>query len=163
MLELYELESQEANPDEWIQDGQRCVIINAMNCFAQWILPHQKVLKRHFPMALAADRQTARGDAGKLGTCTYAEVDYREIPVVIANIYITYDWGVDKNRIDLEALSRCLDEINLRFPGEPLCLLDIGFRVWTEGWDTLRSLIEKHLGAEREMVLFTYKPGRSAS
>ena len=67
-----------------------------------------KALVAEYPKALEVDRETVSGDKKKLGTFTMAE----EKGKTIFNLYTQFNYGKDKQQVDMQALEDCFRSLN---------------------------------------------------
>ena len=62
-----------------------------------------------FPQALEADRQTAKGDRAKLGTCSFAEIaDRARQACTVVNAYTQFHYRGRGDKADYAAIRACM-------------------------------------------------------
>lgn len=78
------------------------------NCFCTMGAGFAKAVATEYPKVLEVDRETTSGDKKKLGTFTVAE----EKGKTIFNLYTQFDYGKDKQQLDMKALESCFQRLN---------------------------------------------------
>ena len=140
------------------KDGDFDVIIHGCNCFCNFGAGIAKQIKREFPEAYAADCETMKGDASKIGSITYAQIpaetDHGYLYVVNAYTQNTYGRGM---QVDYDGLTDCFVEIARVFGnkgyefGYPL----IGCGLAGGDWNVVKEIIDEEL-AEEDHTLVNY-------
>ena len=85
------------------QAGKFDLIVHGCNCFCSMGAGIALAIRNAFPEAYAADRATARGDRGKLGTCSVGVVMVGLDELHVVNAYTQYHWGGEGVLLDYAA------------------------------------------------------------
>ena len=117
------------------------VIVHGCNCWCKMGAGIARQIKRAYPEAFEADCQTDRGDPGKLGTFSTAQVG----DLTIVNAYTQFNWGKD---LRLEALRQCFRALKAEFSGKRIAYPKIGAGLAGGDWDVISSIINEELEGE---------------
>jgi len=126
------------------KEGHFDVIVHGCNCFCTMGAGIAKQIKEQFPRAYTADLATRRGDILKLGSFTRAESD-SDSPFTIVNAYTQYNYGVDSQKADYEAITLVMRKINHIFSGQRIGLPKIGAGLAGGDWNIIQKIIETEL------------------
>jgi len=137
------------------KDGEFDLIVHGCNCFCEMGAGIAKGIKREFPEAYLADKSTTKGDRKKFGTCSFAEVEGRNL--IVVNAYTQFDFRGRGVKVDYNAVRSCMGWIKLNFPGKRIGIPKIGAGLARGDWDTIARIIEDELGNE-DVTLVEYKP-----
>ena len=129
-------------------DGYFDVIIHGCNCQCQMGKGIALSIKRQFPEAYAADCQTAKGDASKLGTISVAEIERNGRVLHIVNGYTQLHWRGQGVKADYEAIRSVMRTVQLTFPGKRIGYPKIGAGLAGGDWDLIQTIIEEELAGE---------------
>lgn len=142
-------------------DGDVDVIVHGCNCQCQMGKGIALSVKRLFPEAFAADQATAKGDAGKLGTISVAEIHRDGRTFFVVNGYTQFHWRGDGDKADYEAIAGVMRAVKARFPGKRIGYPKIGAGLAGGDWTRIVPIIEAELaGADHTFVEFV--PAASA-
>jgi O-acetyl-ADP-ribose deacetylase (regulator of RNase III) len=101
-----------------LKNGEVGVIAHQANCMNTMGSGVAKAIRENFPEAYAADCETERGDADKLGNYTFAENEHG----LIFNLYGQYNYGRDgAHYTQLASLEEALENM-------AIYLTDIGYK-----------------------------------
>jgi O-acetyl-ADP-ribose deacetylase (regulator of RNase III) len=125
------------------QSGEVNVIAHQCNCqnnMGRGIAP---LIKRAFPEAWEADKETIKGSKRKLGNLTVAKSG----EVTVFNLYGQYRYGVDKQHTDYDALRSSLKLMatHLIRPYDKVGLPLIGCGLAGGDWEVVSKIIEEEL------------------
>lgn len=135
-------------------DGRFDVIVHGCNCFCEMGAGIAKPIAAAFPEALAADRATEPGDAGKLGTLTVSEVERGGRRIAIVNAYTQFDYRGGGRQVDYEAVSSCFEEVARRYPEARIGYPMIGAGLAGGEWDEIAPRIDRALeGRDHALVV----------
>lgn len=84
------------------------VIAHGCNCFHTMGAGIAAQIKKRYPEAYHADRETSYGDKSKLGSFSFAKSG----GIKVANLYTQFNHHAGKRQLDYEAMYQCL--VNLR-------------------------------------------------
>lgn len=130
--------------------GQFDVIAHGCNCFCAMGNGIAGQIKKQFPAAFEADKQTSKGDKSKLGTCTTATVDgdggHR---LTVVNAYTQYTWSKKEQRTaDYDAIRSCMKWIKSTYAGRRIGLPKIGAGLAGGDWAIIKAIIDEELAGE---------------
>jgi len=128
--------------------GEFDVIVHGCNCMCTMGAGIAKAIKTTFPEAYEADRATDKGDRGKLGTISVAEVERGGRRITVVNGYTQFHWRGKKPLVDYGAVRGVMIEVAKRFSGQRIGIPMIGAGLAGGDWETIRGIIEQELGAE---------------
>lgn len=140
--------------------GEFDVIVHGCNCFHIMGAGIAKSIKTRFPEAYLADRrQSIKGDRGKLGTYTRANVLGGELTVI--NAYTQYSYGRGPNRespVDYEAIGKVFALLRKELPkGSRVGIPRIGAGLAGGDWQLIQSIIEEAING-MDLTLVEYAP-----
>jgi O-acetyl-ADP-ribose deacetylase (regulator of RNase III) len=137
--------------------GEFDLIAHGCNCFTTMGAGIAKGIRAVFPEAFEADLATARGDRGKLGTCSHAEVVRNDLRIVIVNAYTQYDYRGSGTKLDYDALRGCMGWIKERYSGLRIGLPKIGAGLAGGDWLRIADIITEALPGE-DVTIVEFKP-----
>jgi O-acetyl-ADP-ribose deacetylase (regulator of RNase III) len=126
---------------ELAKQGDFDLIAHGCNCFCTMGAGIAKQIKREFPQAYAEDMKTVRGHKGKLGTCSYYEID----GLVVVNAYTQYDFKGRGVKVDYRAVCKCMNWIAENFRDRKIGLPKIGAGLAGGDWGKILKIIEDKL------------------
>jgi O-acetyl-ADP-ribose deacetylase (regulator of RNase III) len=129
-------------------NGHFDVIVHGCNCQCQMGKGIALSIKRQFPEAYAADCQTTKGDANKLGTVSIAEIRRNGQVLHIVNGYTQFHWRGDGVKADYEAIRTVMRTVRLTFSGKRIGYPKIGAGLAGGDWEVIRAIIEEELTGE---------------
>lgn len=103
-------------------------------------------IRKAWPEAYAADRETGKGDRNKLGTCSQAEVQQGELTIV--NAYTQFDYRGKGVKVDYEAVASCMGWIRQQHSGKRIGLPKIGAGLAGGDWPRIEAIIIRELAGE---------------
>ncbi len=130
---------------EMAKAGDFDVIVHGANCFHEMSGGIAKVIARAFPEALEADRQTGKGDRGKLGTITWAEVERGGHSFAVVNAYTQQDYRGGGRLVDYDAVEDAFAAVARQFPGARIGYPMIGAGMAGGDWDKIAPRIDAAL------------------
>ena len=130
-------------------DGHFDVIVHGCNCQCQMGKGIALSIKRQFPEAYAADCQTPKGDAAKLGTVSIAEVTRNGRTFYVVNAYTQYHWRGAGVKADYEAIRSVMKAVKFRFAGRRIGYPRIGAGLAGGDWEVIGKVIEEELAGEQ--------------
>lgn len=135
--------------------GEFDVIIHGCNCFNTMGAGIAKAIRAEFPEAYEADHLTRKGDSGKLGTVSTAQVSRDDNVITIVNAYTQYDWRGKGCKVDYDAIAACFKIISDKFGNCRIGYPQIGAGLAGGDWKKIAGFIESELGdADHTLVLF---------
>jgi O-acetyl-ADP-ribose deacetylase (regulator of RNase III) len=137
------------------QAGDFDVIVHGCNCFCTMGAGIARGIAQHFPEALAADRATERGNQGKLGSISCAEVQRGDLQLTVVNAYTQFDWRGTGRKADYDAIRSCFAEIAQRFAGQRIGYPMIGAGLAGGDWQVIAQIITDQLqGQDHTLVIW---------
>lgn len=140
--------------------GKFDVIIHGCNCFTTMGAGIAKTIKRKFPEAYQADLKTEKGDQSKLGTISFAEVDFENGKLIVVNGYTQFNWRGSGRKADYDAIRNVFKEIKNKFSGLRIGYPAIGAGLAGGDWNIISKIITEELeGEEHTFVKFQKEKG----
>jgi len=133
------------------------VLVHGCNCFCQMGAGLAKQIAKLWPEAYAADKATAKGDAGKLGHATVAEVLHGRL--VVANAYTQHTYGSwwtgREPYADYDAIQRVFQRLAHKYGSTHTILYPkIGAGLAGGDWNRIAGIICKELeGCDHALVV----------
>lgn len=124
------------------------VIIHGCNCMCTMGAGIAKSIKREFPEAYEADRQTEAGSKDKLGSFSYASVERAGHTITIVNAYTQYHWRGRGVRVNYEALRSVMQQVKTEFSGLRIGYPKIGAGLARGDWTIISKIIDEELDGE---------------
>jgi len=129
-------------------DGRFDVIVHGCNCMCQMGKGIALSIKNQFPEAYEADKRTTRGDRGKLGTITTAEIARGDAKFVVVNAYTQFDYKPPGPNVDYDAIRAAMREIKRQFGGRRIGYPRIGAGLAGGDWQRIAAIIDGELAGE---------------
>jgi O-acetyl-ADP-ribose deacetylase (regulator of RNase III) len=129
-------------------DGRFDVIVHGCNCMCQMGKGIALTIKNQFPEAYEADKQTARGDRGKLGTFTTARIERGDANFVVVNAYTQFDYRPPGPNVDYDAIAAAMREVKRQFAGKRIGYPKIGAGLAGGDWPRIAAIIDRELAGE---------------
>ena len=129
-------------------DGRFDVIAHGCNCMCQMGKGIAQSIKNKFPEAYEADKQTTRGDRGKLGTFTTAAIERGDAKFVVVNAYTQFDYRPPGPNVDYDAIRAAMREVKRQFSGKRIGYPKIGAGLAGGDWTRIAAIIEEELAGE---------------
>ncbi len=133
--------------------GKFDVIIHGCNCQCVMGRGVAKRIKDNFPEAYEADLKTKKGDITKLGTFSYAEINYLNRNLIVVNAYVQIYYGIEKNQVDYDAVRQVMRMIKVRFSGLMIGYPKIGAGLAGGDWSIITAIIDTELSGEDHTVV----------
>jgi O-acetyl-ADP-ribose deacetylase (regulator of RNase III) len=141
-----------------VRDAERDfdVIGHGCNCYCTMGAGIALDVKKTWPEAYEADRRTAYGDSGKLGTYSSWTTPGG---LVILNLYTQWQYRGASNDIkaDYDAIRRCMKLIKQNFYGQRIGLPLVGAGLAGGDWGVISEIIEEELFGEDVTVVIWEK------
>ncbi|MEL6979708.1 MAG: phosphatase [Pseudomonadota bacterium] len=119
-------------------------------------------IKERYPAAYAADLATAKGDCGKLGTISSAEIKLAAARFVVVNAYTQHYWRGESVLAGYEAIRAAFETIGARFSGRRIGYPKIGAGLAKRDWAVIASILDEALsGQDHTLVEFAPSPAGS--
>ena len=133
-------------------EGNFDVIIHGCNCFRTMGKGIASTIKRVFPQAYEADRETIGGDVNKLGDYSLAVVkkSFGQIAVVNAYTQFRYNpkYGMDGKHADYDAIRSVFRKIKEDMHGMRIGYPKIGAGLAGGDWSVISKIIDEELEGE---------------
>ena len=110
-------------------------------------------IKQRFPEAYKADLRTVKGDRGKLGTISSAEIDRPPARFTIVNAYTQFHWRGEGVLADYGAIRSGFRQIKQRFGGRRIGYPKIGAGLAKGDWATIATIIDEELAGEEHTLV----------
>ena len=132
------------------------VVVHGCNCQNQMGKGIALTIKRLFPEACAADQATVKGDPGKLGAISVAEIERHGRTFFVVNGYTQLHWRGAGVKADYAAIRLVMKAVKLRFGGMRIAYPKIGAGLAGGDWDHIAGIIAEELdGEDHTFVEFT--------
>jgi O-acetyl-ADP-ribose deacetylase (regulator of RNase III) len=140
-------------------EGRFDVIVHGCNCQCTMGKGIAASIKQQFPEAYAADRATAKGDRGKLGTFSSAEIHRPPAHFTVVNAYTQFHYRGPGIRADYDALRAAFAAIKRQFRGRRIAHPRIGAGLARGNWSVTSTIIDEELaGEDHTLVEFAPTP-----
>lgn len=136
--------------------GDFDVIVHGCNCFCDMGAGIAKEIKKVFPCAYTADKQTTIGDIKKLGTFTFSKYIINNHEVIVVNAYTQFNWKGEGNQVDYPAIKKVFSLIKEHFSGKRIGYPLIGAGLGGGDWEVISKIIDLALIGESH-TLVKYK------
>lgn len=137
------------------REGRFDVIVHGCNCQCAMGAGIAKAIRDQFPEAYEADRQTSKGDAGKLGTLSFAEVERDGHRFVVVNAYTQRHWRGRGKKVEEGAIRSSMAEVKRRFSGQRIGYPKIGAGLGGGDWSVIAPLLDEVFdGEDHTLVVF---------
>lgn len=133
---------------ELAKNGEFDVIVHGCNCFCQMGAGIAKQIKREFPKAFKADKETIYGSKHKLGNISTAVEWPNENRVIIVNAYTQYDYRGTGTKADLKAIKSCFKMIKRKYSGKRIGIPKIGAGLAKGNWNLISKIIDDEMKDE---------------
>ncbi len=97
-------------------EGEFDVIIHGCNCYNTMGAGIARAVRDRLPEAFAADRATVKGDLGKLGTYTSAEIVRDDVRFTVINAYTQGNYRGSGALVDYDAIRSNFRAVAKNFP-----------------------------------------------
>ena len=135
--------------------GEFDVILHGCNCQCRMGRGIALAIREQFPEAWDADRATAPGDRGKLGTYTSARIVRGERRFVVVNAYTQFHWQGDGVLADYDAIAAAARAVARAFDGARIGYPKIGAGLAHGDWSRIAPLLdEAFAGQDHTLVEF---------
>jgi O-acetyl-ADP-ribose deacetylase (regulator of RNase III) len=118
------------------------ILLHGCNCFHTMGAGIAFHLKNNYPQVYEADLATPYGDKSKLGTFSYCVINDK---LTIVNCYTQYRYGMEKQQIDLKAVSDCITSVCNFFDKGYIVLPRIGAGLGGGNWNEIKEVINTAL------------------
>jgi O-acetyl-ADP-ribose deacetylase (regulator of RNase III) len=129
-------------------EGRFDVIVHGCNCQCTMGKGIAASIKDQFPEAYAADLATAKGDRGKLGTFSFAEIARPPAHFTVVNAYTQFDYRGSGVRADYDAIRAAFAVIKRQFAGRRIGYPKIGAGLARGDWSVIAKIIDEELAGE---------------
>ena len=138
-------------------DGRFDAIVHGCNCQCAMGKGIALSIKNQFPEAYEADLRTPKGDRGKLGTISTADVVRGAARFTVVNAYTQFHYRGDRVLADYDAIRSAFAEIKRRFAGRRTGYPRIGAGLAGGDWAVISKIIDEELAGE-DHTLVEYAP-----
>jgi O-acetyl-ADP-ribose deacetylase (regulator of RNase III) len=137
--------------------GRFDVIVHGCNCQCAMGKGIALSIKNQFPEAYQADLRTTKGDRGKLGTTSIAQIERPPARFVIVNAYTQFHYHGDGVLADYDAIRSAFKMIKAHFAGLRIGYPKIGAGLAKGDWNIISGIIDEELAGE-DHTLVEYAP-----
>jgi O-acetyl-ADP-ribose deacetylase (regulator of RNase III) len=131
------------------KEGRFDVIVHGCNCQCAMGKGIALSIKEQFPEAYAADLRTAKGDRGKLGEISWAEVARPPgARFVVVNAYTQFHYRGEGVLADYEAIRAAFGRVKREFSGRRIGYPKIGAGLAKGDWVAISAIIDEELAGE---------------
>ena len=138
-------------------EGAFDVIAHGCNCFCTMGAGIAKGIAAQFPPALEADRQTAKGDRAKLGTCSFAETVTAHGKLTVVNAYTQFHYWGRGDKADYAAIRACMRWLAEHYSQSRIGLPKIGAGLAGGDWPRIEAIMDEEL-ADCDATVVEYQP-----
>jgi O-acetyl-ADP-ribose deacetylase (regulator of RNase III) len=128
--------------------GDFDVIIHGCNCFCAMGAGIALSIKNNFPTAYEADLATEKGAESKLGTFSFASIEFDDRKLIVVNVYTQYHWKGRGVKVNYEALRTAFKAIKHKFTGLKIGYPAIGSGLAGGDWSLIAQIISEELHGE---------------
>jgi len=125
--------------------GDFDVIVHGCNCFHTMGGGIALTIKKVFPSAFQADKQTEYGDENKLGTYSDTIINNNGHYLVVLNAYTQYNYGGNGVNVNYDAIEKVFKQIAKDFNGLRIGYPKIGCGLAGGDWAIVSDIINKSL------------------
>jgi O-acetyl-ADP-ribose deacetylase (regulator of RNase III) len=137
------------------------VVVQGCNCFCTQNSGIARQIRDACPEAYEADYMTVRGDRNKLGTLTYADVNFR----YWVNLYTQYRYGVGVDHFSYDTFPKGLKSLAdavTEWENDNSKTLKVGMPLIGAGlaggdWSLIEAMIEDAF-PDRTIYIYKYRP-----
>lgn len=141
------------------KQGKVQVLIHGCNAFNNMGAGIAAQIAAEFPEAVAADQATKRGDPGKLGTYSFADIVRGDVRFTVINAYTQFRYGRGGPHADESAIRNVFRAIKRDYPSASIAYPAIGAGYAGGDWGRISAIIDEELaGADHTFV--EYVPAR---
>lgn len=124
------------------KEGYFDVIVHGCNCMCKMGAGIAKQIKKNFPEAYEADRVTEKGLKEKLGTCSVANCKIETGHLIVVNAYTQFDYRGRGEKINYNALEKCIRWILNKYSGMKVGMPRIGTGLGGGDWEKIEKTIK---------------------
>ena len=140
-------------------DGRFDVIVHGCNCQGAVGKGIALSIKNLFPEAYAADLRTAKGDRGKLGSVSAADVERPAARFVVVNAYTQFHYKGEGVLADYDAIRAAFAEVRRRFARRRVGYPKIGAGLAKGDCNVIAAIIDEELAGEDHTLVEYAPPG----
>lgn len=129
------------------------VIVHGCNCFCAMSQGIARQIRKTFPKAWDADRETASGDRSKLGRYSLARIHVNGLDLVVVNGYTQFRFDGTGVLADYQAIETLFGALKADFSGKRFGYPRIGAGLAGGDWDTIRRIIDRAMDGEDHTVV----------
>ena len=138
---------------ELAKNGEFDVIIHGCNCFCTMGAGIAKSIKKAFPQALKADKETSKGCKKKLGSFSSVTLQHNNYEITVVNAYTQYDWRGRGNKADYAAIRQVMKNVAGQFSGKRIAYPLIGAGLAGGDWRQIAEIIDEELNGENHCLV----------
>ena len=129
-------------------DGRFDAIVHGCNCQCAMGKGIALSIKNQFPEAYEADLRTVKGDRGKLGTISVAEVVRPSARFAVVNAYTQFHYRGKGVLADYHAIRSAFALVGKQFSGRRIGYPRIGAGLAGGDWNVISRVIDEELDGE---------------
>ncbi len=126
-------------------DGHFDVIIHGCNCFCKMGAGIAHQIKKTFPKAFQADKETRCGDRNKLGRYSQTLVNEDAHPIIVVNGYTQFHYEGGGVLADYNAIATLFAQLKKDFTGQRFGYPKIGAGLAGGDWEIISQIIDQAL------------------
>jgi O-acetyl-ADP-ribose deacetylase (regulator of RNase III) len=138
-------------------NGKFDVIVHGCNCYNTMGAGIAKEIKRVFPEAYEADCKTQKGQKGKLGSFSHANVKRGKHDIIVVNAYTQHKYWGEGRHVDYNAVFYAFEKIKDKFTGKRFGIPLIGAGLAGGFWKIIEAYIRDAMKGE-DIIVVEYKP-----
>lgn len=131
------------------------VIVHGANCQCVMGAGIAKAIREQFPEAFEADLATTKGDRGKLGSISIADIVRGSTRFAVVNAYTQFHFRGAGVRVDYDAIARAFRRVKVSFAGRRIGYPRIGAGLGGGDWNRIAAIVDEALeGEDHTLVEF---------
>lgn len=133
--------------------GEFDVIVHGCNCQCAMGAGIAKAIRDRFPEAYRADCATAKGDHGKLGTISHAQIVRDNVRFTVVNAYTQFHWRGNDIKADYDAIRAAMRSVKAEFSGSRIGYPLMGAGLAGGDWALIAPIIDDALDGENHRLV----------
>lgn len=137
--------------------GEFDVIVHGCNCFNTMGAGIARQVAIELPEATIIDNYTKRGDRGKMGHFTAAEIERGKVKFIVVNAYTQYGCNIKQVNVDYNAIKDVFQRIKQEYHGKRIGYPKIGAGLAGGDWSIITKILDTELEGE-DHTFVEYQP-----
>ena len=133
--------------------GEFDVIVHGCNCQCAMGAGIAKSIRDRFPEAYRADCATPKGEPGKLGKISHAQIVRDNVRFTVVNAYTQIHWRGNGIKADYDAIRAAMRSVKAEFGGSRIGYPRIGAGLAGGDWQLIAPIIDAALDGENHRLV----------